>query len=316
MSGYVDGRGIYYPPGQPNLAYDPGHAVRFLRSQFSWNGTPEIEDQYKGSQEWAGWAAARATPNRVPFIADSRWSTAAPARYNLPSGPTSPKDLLQQRTVPPTFPAGSWQIYADGRYYQTPHAHIGTPGGGSGGGLGVAEMSDAVAIGLKKILPELATSLGVQTARANAQQVHSRPANIDIPVRAFEFTDCNQAPVNVSDGTFVLVTEHVVPVGCMAVAQLLEVNAESGAALMDTEVQIRVGGLPVPRYNSLNCPDFGQPGQPAKINIKAIERQRVQVFARARTVGATHNVSAMIRGYDFPPSFMTNLDSISGWRGQ
>jgi hypothetical protein len=122
--------------------------------------------------------------------------------------------------------------------------------------------------------------------------------------------------VNVSDGTFVLVVEHLVPPGNISVATEIEIEAESPAALMDTEVQIRVGGIPVPRYNSLNDATLGSPGAPSRINIKAIEDQRIQVFARARTVAAIHNITVNLRGWDSMPSLMTNLDSVQGWRGQ
>jgi hypothetical protein len=171
-------------------------------------------------------------------------------------------------------------------------------------------------MGLKKILPELATSIGVQSARAGAQQMTSLPANIAPPVRAYEFNEANLNPTSVSDTTFVLITTHLVPPGAISVATELAVTAESSGALGDVEVQVQVGGVPVPRYDSLNCPDFGTFDQPARTNIKAIEGQRIQVFARARTVGATHAVRAMLRGWDSIPSLMTNLDSIYGWRGQ
>lgn len=315
MSGYVSPRGMFYPANQPYLAYEPGHAVRFFRSQYSWPGTPEIEDQYKGSQQWSGWSAARPFPNRVPFLETNvRYGNAPPVAYNLPDGPTQPKQLLQQLTVPPTFPTGDWRIY-DPMRYAVPQGD-GAPGsGGAGGGLSADAMARAMAAGLKLAMPELATSIGIQTARANAAQIHTKPANVDPPIRKFEFTDCNSTPVSVSDGTFVLITEHRVPRGCVAVANQLEVRAESAAALEDTEVQIRVGGLPVPRYDSIDCPSFGTDG-PAAINVTAIEDELIQVFARARTVAATHNVVAMIRGWDTTPSFMTRLDALPAWRGQ
>lgn len=314
MSGYVSPRGMFYPANQPYLAYGPGQTVRFFRSQRAWSGEREIEDQYKGSEQWAGWAAARPYPNLVPFLQTDRYDNLHPPEYMLPGGPTQPKQLMQQLTVPPTFPAGDWRIY-DPWKYAVPQSGSGS-GGGSGGGMSAVAMADAVAAGLKKALPELATSIGIQTARANSQQSHPKPANIDPPIRKLEFTECNLNAVSVSDTTFVLVTEHLVPNGCVAVANQLEVRAESPAALTDVEVQIRVGGIPVPRYDSLNCPDFGVGGEPATINVLAIEQQRIQVWARARTVAAIHNVVAMLRGWDTQPSYNTNLDSLGAWRGQ
>lgn len=320
MSGYIDPRGMYYPPDQPYLAYGPGQTTRLVRSQHAWNGHLEIEDLYKGSQTIAGWSAARPDPNLVPFLGDSpRFGNRPTYRYNLPGGPTQPKQLLQQLTVPPTFPAGDWRIYDPMRYavpWGAPGGDGSPGGGGYGGGMSAPAMARAVAAGLKQAMPELATSIGVQVARGNAQQTHTPPANLAPPVRAWEFAESPLTPVSVSDGTFILVTEHVVPVGAVAVANLLEVQAESGAGLMDTEVQIRVGGSAVPRYSSMNAPDLGSPGEPAPINIKAIEQQRIQVFARARTVAAIHNITAVLRGWDTAPSLNTNLESIAAWRGQ
>lgn len=320
MSGYVSPRGMFYPADQPYLAYEPGHAVRFIRSQRSWNGQLEIEELYKGSRQWAGWAAARPFPNRVPFLETRPGDNRPPPGYMLPGGPTSAKALMQQATVPPTFPAGDWRIYEGGRY-GSPMAPVKdlAPSQrmpGDGGGVSVSGMADAVALGLKKILPELATSIGVQTARSNSQTMHSVPSNLAPPIRKLEFTDCNRTPVIVTDAAFVLISEHLVPVGCICTVNQLEVVAESPAALADTEVQIRVGGNPVPRFNSLDCPDFGMNGLPATVNILAIEQQRVQVWAKSRTVGIDHNIVAMLRGWDTQPSYNTNLDGIAAWRGQ
>ena len=317
MSGYVSPRGMYYPADQPYLAYGPGETVRFLRSQRSWNGTLEIEDLYKGSQVWSGWAAARPFPNRVPFLETRRGGNLPPPGYMLPGGPTTAKQLMQQATVPPSFPANDWRIYIGDRYAPPTSALMpgaGAPGSTGGGSVGL--MADAVAMGLKKILPELATAVGVQTARSNSQTMHSVPANLAPPIRKLEFADCNRTPVIVTDAAFVLISEHLVPVGCICTVNQLEVRAESPAALSDTEVQIRVGGNPVPRFNSLDCPDFGMTSAPATVNILAIEQQRVQVWARSRTVGVDHNVVAMLRGWDTQPSYDTNLDGIAAWRGQ
>ena len=294
---------------------------RYLWSQHAHQPEPEIEDTYRSSPVIAGWAGARPFPNRVPYVAGSG------ATYFLPSGPTSPRALLQQGTVPPTFPAGDYRLYMPERYAAPPfyagNVASEIPGGrgrgapGWGGGAALAEtMATAVAMGLKKALPELATSIGVQVSRANGQQMHAAPAHIEPPIRSWSFEECRPAPVTVSDAAFVDIVAHLVPVGTVAVVHELLVQAESAAALDDVEIRVNVGGTPYPRYDSLNCPDLGQAGVPAKVNIRAIEQQRIVVQARSRTAATNHFVTGMLRGYDLAPSLMTNLDSINGWRGR
>lgn len=310
MSGYVDPRGVYYPPSQPYLAYGPGTSVRFFRSQRTYNGEMETEAQYMSSQQAAGWAAARVNPNRIPFVVGPH------VRYNLPSGPSDPRQLLEQRALPPNFDGGYERMFP-GRYLpQARDMPIGGGAPGGAGGCGVMDMASAVAMGLKKALPELATAIGVEVSRGNSEQMHSAPANIEIPIRAFEFNERPLNPVLVSDTTFVTITSHLVPVGAISVANSLLILAETPAALSDVEARVLVDNIPVPRYDSLNCPDFGEGGAPGEVNIKAIEQQRIVVQARSRTVGMNHNVVAQIRGWDSLPSRMVNLDGIAGWRGQ
>ncbi len=324
-AGYTSPTGHFYPKGQPWLAYGPGHTVRFFRSQNSWNGEMELNQRYLSSQPIAGWAAARPFMNRTPFVAGQS------VLYNRPDGPSGPLDLLQQAAPPPTFPAGDFRRFYPDRY--SPGALAVPPAGaspmapyarsdGMSGLRGdcpcttVDGMANAVAMGLKRILPELATSIGVQTARNNVQQYQATPAQESEPVRAYAFNAAPAGIITVNDPVnFTTIATHRVPRGLMAVAKWLLVTAESAAALDDLEVRITVDGVPSLGWNSLNQPNLNA-GAPAPITVKAIEDQGIRVQVRVRTVGNTHFVTALLRGWDFVPSHMTNLDSIDGWRGR
>jgi len=177
-------------------------------------------------------------------------------------------------------------------------------------------MAEAVARGLKAVMPELATSVGVQTARAQGLQIAPRPANVEIPVRAWEFQEENLAAQNVGDAAFIQIVQHLVPNGTIGVARELIVTAETPAALADTQVRVLVDGVPVARYDNVDMTRLVPFGDALTVNIKAIEAQRISVEARSRTVGATHNVFAALRGWDSAPSYMANLDTIQGWRGK
>jgi len=171
-------------------------------------------------------------------------------------------------------------------------------------------------MGIKKILPELATSIGVQSARANAQQVHSRPASIDPPVRAYDFASCNPAPVTVTDLVFVPITSFLVPVGLNCVVKEIGFEAESAAALTDIQFRVMVGGQPVINLSDILCGDIGSLSNPTQVTVKAIEQQRVTIQAISLTVGVNHFVRALLKGWTFQPSIMANLETIQGWRGQ
>jgi hypothetical protein len=296
--------------------YDPALVTRFFRSQWSRNGELEAEEYYRPSSVIAAWAAARPFPNLVPFVFGPH------AIYNLPSGPTQPSQLLQQLTVPPNFPAADFRIYQSDRYAPPGGFEEPGPAGGSGSGtccprtFSPEEQASIFAAGIKKILPELATSIGVQSARANAQQVHSRPASIDPPVRAYDFVACSPTPRTVSDSAFADLTSFTVPVGWCAVAKSIGFEAESAGALSDIRFRVLVGDIPVPNLDSVSCGGFGSLQNPTPITVKAIEQQRIRVQAIALTPGVSHFVKAAIRGWTFQPSLMANLDSINGWRGQ
>jgi hypothetical protein len=290
--------------------------TRFFRSQWARNGELEAEEYYRPSSVVAGWAAARPFPNRVPFVNGPH------ALYNLPSGPSSPKQLLQQLTLPPTFPAGSYQSYLPERYAPpgSPGPFADAPGGGSGGPgcpcLTVEDFASATAMGLKKILPELATSIAVQTGRSSSQQVHSRPANVDPPVRAYDFAVCSPTPNVVTDAAFVELAAFLVPVGWNAVAKAVGFEAESAAALTDLQFRVLVDNMPVPNLDNIRCGDIGSLANPLPITVKAIEQQRVRIQAIGLTPFVPHLVRALLKGWTFQPSLMANLDSIQGWRGQ
>jgi hypothetical protein len=315
--------------------YDPALITRFFRSQWSKNGEMEAEEYYRPSSVIAGWSAARPFPNRVPTLYGPH------ALYNLPSGPTQPRQLMQQGTVPPTFPAGSYQSYLPARYEpgfdraayafgpagpggpMGPMGPMGPAGPGGGGGgvccpppFSPEEQASIFAMGLKKILPELATSIGVQSARASSQTVHSRPANVDPPVRAYDFASCNPTPTSISDAAFVDISVFLVPVGWNAVAKAIGFEAESAAALSDIQFRVLVDSLPVPNLDNITCGDIGTMSSPLPVTIKAIEQQRIRIQGISLTVGVTHFVRALLKGWTFQPSLMANLDSIQGWRGQ
>lgn len=297
--------------------YDPGLLTRFFRSQGSRCGEMEAEEQYRPSSIISGWAAARPFPNLTPMVEQGPHEL-----YNLPSGPTSPKALLQQLTLPPTFDAGSYQSYLPTRY-APPGSPSMFPGGGAGGGQGsgcpcltVEDFASATAMGLKKILPELATSVGVQSARANAQQVHSAPASIQPPVRAYDFAQCGPNPTVVTDLAFVDIEVFRIPRGWNAVAKEVGFAAESAAALTDLQFRILVDNQPAPYLDNIRSGDVGTLADPVPITVKATEDQRIRVQAISLTVGVNHFVRALLKGWTFQPSLMANLDSIQGWRGQ
>lgn len=144
----------------------------------------------------------------------------------------------------------------------------------------------------------------------------TQPASVTPPVRSYDFTEIGGGgPTAIADGAFAAVTNYRVPQGWNAVVKEIGFEAESGAALADVQFRILIDGVPVPGLHDIRNPSPALPGT-IPVTIKAAEGQRIIAQGISLTVGVPHFVRVLLKGWAFQPSFMTNLDATTGWRGQ
>jgi len=178
-------------------------------------------------------------------------------------------------------------------------------------------MASAFAQGMKKILPELATSIGVQSARANQQFIHPQPAYAQQPVRGYAFEvspPLNVGPIALTDLAQTVVTQYRVPQGLNAAIDSFGQALEAPAAFNDVQWRITVNNIPVPNFQDIR-ELLGTIQAPRKIQILATEGQIVRVEAICLTPGIPHWARAKLSGWTFIPSLQTGMENPNSWRG-